>query len=133
MMILNLTQHDPLPGQIKAGVINLLDAERVLLHRILNFEQLPTPTEITARAETIAELAALYDINGDDHIEGRHATQAMIGGAPFLMAPLEAELRARGIEPLYAFAPRVSEEQIQPDGSVKKVNVFRHMGFVSTY
>lgn len=54
----------------------------------------------------------------------------MIGGALWLMAPLAAELRDRGIEPVFAFAVRDTEEQIQPDGSVRKVAVFRHTGFV---
>lgn len=58
------------------------------------------------------------------------AERAMIGGALWLMAPLELALRAVGIEPLYAFSERTSAEQIQIDGSVRKVAVFRHVGFV---
>jgi hypothetical protein len=54
----------------------------------------------------------------------------MIGGAPYLMAPLEVALRAHGITPLYAFSVRESVEQTQPDGSVRKIAVFRHGGFV---
>lgn len=46
------------------------------------------------------------------------------------MAPLETELSARRIEPVYAFSTRESVEQTQADGSVRKVNVFRHTGFV---
>ncbi|MFR4518417.1 MAG: hypothetical protein ACLT40_00460 [Fusobacterium sp.] len=30
---------------------------------------------------------------------------------------------------LYAYSERVSEEVHQPDGTVKKVNVFKHLGF----
>ena len=35
-----------------------------------------------------------------------------------------------GIKPLYAFSVRESVESTEPDGSVIKRNVFRHMGFV---
>lgn len=55
---------------------------------------------------------------------------AMIGGAPYLMAPLERALRRVGVRPVYALSERASEEQVQPDGGTKKVAVFRHAGFV---
>ena len=45
------------------------------------------------------------------------------------MAPLEEALRYRGILPLYAFSRRESREETDPDGSVRKVAVFRHLGF----
>lgn len=56
--------------------------------------------------------------------------RAMIGGAPYLMAPLEIALRDVGIRPLYAFSVRASVEKTRPDGSVEKINVFKHGGFV---
>jgi hypothetical protein len=46
------------------------------------------------------------------------------------MAPLERALKARGIRTLYAFAKRDSIDQVQADGSIKKVQIFRHAGFV---
>jgi hypothetical protein len=54
----------------------------------------------------------------------------MIGGAPYLMAPLERSLRSVGVYPVYAFSVRESVEQTAPDGTVRKTNVFRHAGFV---
>jgi hypothetical protein len=39
-------------------------------------------------------------------------------------------LRAADITPLYAFSVRESVEQALADGSVRKVNVFRHAGFI---
>ena len=54
----------------------------------------------------------------------------MIGGAPFLLPILAEELREVGIDPLLAFSRRDTVEQTQPDGSVRKVAVFRHVGFV---
>lgn len=61
--------------------------------------------------------------------DGQHH-QAMIGGATYLMEALAKALRDCGIRPLYAFSTRVSVEQAMPDGSVRKVNEFRHLGFV---
>ena len=55
----------------------------------------------------------------------------MIGGAPYLMAPLENVLMKNNRVPVYAFSVRESVEQIQSDGSVVKNNIFRHKGFVS--
>jgi hypothetical protein len=54
----------------------------------------------------------------------------MIGGAPYLMGALEKALRECGFTPVYAFSKRESIDQPQPDGSVRKVAVFRHLGFV---
>ena len=54
----------------------------------------------------------------------------MIGGAPFLMSPLESALLNNGIEPVYAFSTRESVEKKLPDGSVQKTNIFKHKGFV---
>ena len=54
----------------------------------------------------------------------------MIGGAPFFMESLATALRREGYCPVYAFSRRESVEQVQADGSVRKVAVFRHLGFV---
>jgi len=116
-MIINLTQHTATPEQTAAGVVPAPDA--AVVSRLLTFEEPPSRDEIVARANALAALAA-----------GVGARAAMIGGAPYLMAPLERALRARGITPLYAFSRRESVEEAQPDGSVRKVAVFRHVGWV---
>ena len=121
MKIVNLTQHAATPAQKSAGVADLPAALRVELQELLQFDSLPTSADISSRADALANLAAQAAPYGD---------MAMIGGAPYLMAPLEWALREKGIQPLYAFSKRESAEQVQPDGSVRKVNVFRHMGFV---
>lgn len=54
----------------------------------------------------------------------------MLGGAPFLMAPLERAFVEAGWRVLYAFSRRESVEEPQPDGSVRKTAVFKHIGFV---
>jgi hypothetical protein len=45
------------------------------------------------------------------------------------MGVLEQSLRQRGIRPAYAFSMRESAEKTLPDGSVQKINVFKHVGF----
>lgn len=122
-MIINLTQHEASRDQIAAGVFDLPAAARAELQSLLTFGELPDRQEIRTRAERIADLAAL-------HAASVSAKRAMIGGALWLMAPLAAALRKRGIEPLFAFSVRETEEQRQADGSVRKVAVFRHAGFV---
>lgn len=119
-MIINLTQHPASAEQLAAGVIDLPGEARSALIALLTFETLPPAAEIASRARVIARLASQ-----DYRCDG-----AMIGGAPFLMAPLEVALKMRGITPLYAFSVRESVEAVQPDGSVRKTAVFRHLGFV---
>ncbi len=128
-MIINLTQHTATPEQVAAGVQDLPPTERAALVALLTFDVLPTRAEIEARAHDLAELACLNGLAGDEG-DDPHPAQAMIGGAPYLMGALEVELRARRIAPVYAFSTRESVEQAQPDGSVRKINVFRHAGFV---
>ena len=136
--ILNLTQHSPTPEQIEAGVTcgDIASYQELAEFRsLLTFDTLPTPVEVRQRAQQIAAYArktsTLVDYGGDSgYVVNERFSFAMIGGAPFLMAPLEEALRRVGIVPLYAFSTRESVEQVQPDGSVRKVAVFRHQGFV---
>ena len=111
-MIANLTQHAASQEQLADGVVDL---GRASLTAMLTFDDLPTRVLIEQRARCIAKLA-----------QEANATHAMIGGAPYLMAQLEIELRRLGIKPLYAFSRRESMEQVQSDGSTRKVAVFRH-------
>ena len=119
--IINLTQHPATAEQLAAGVVDLPAAARASLQNLLTFDHLPTRREVVESAEAIARLAARNTM----------ARAAMIGGAPYLMAPLEQALRELyGIEPVYAFSVRESREEVQPDGSTRKIAVFRHAGFV---
>jgi hypothetical protein len=120
-MILNLTQHQGTPEQ---GVTELPEGAAALVRSALTFEDLPDLETIQARAKLISEIAASQPVTPG---EGK---SAMIGGAPFLMGALEAALRASGIRPVYAFSRRESVDQAQEDGSVRKVAVFRHLGWV---
>ncbi len=136
--MLNATQHKATPGQIAAGVFDLPAPVAGRLHELLTFVRCPDRAEVLARADQIADLvtkmaepaarsAAGPLGNGD---VGAACTDVMIGGALWLMGPLEQALLKRGLQPYYAFSERVSVEQPQPDGSVRKTNEFRHAGFV---
>lgn len=119
MSILNLTQHIATPEQVEQGVLDLSGPQHQELVQLLTFEELPDMEEIVARARLIARLAAKAGAN-----------RAMVGGAPFLMESLTGALQMLGIETLFAFSKRESVDHVQPDGSVKKVAVFRHAGWI---
>ena len=114
MKTLNLTQH---AGTTEQEVIE--PSAKAEIQKLLTFEELPTLKLLLERAEAIAEIASA---------EGAEA--AMIGGAPFFMAPLEAALRRHKIVPLYAFSHREVVEETLPDGAVRKTTVFRHLDYV---
>ena len=116
--MINLTQHAATPDQAEAGVVDMPAATRQALQRLLTFAAIPTAREVAERATAIAEMAG----------ESGHA-EAMIGGAPFLMAALEAALYWQGIKPFYAFSLRECVEISTPNG-VEKRAVFNHRGFV---
>lgn len=128
-MIVNLTQHPASADQIAVGVVDLVGEGLTELKATLTFDTLPDAQEIRGCAERIAELACYNGLSGDEG-DSPMPEQAMIGGALWLMAPLAAALRGRGIEPVFAFSVRETEEQMQADGSTRKVAVFRHAGFV---
>lgn len=117
MKIVNLTQHKATPEQVTAGVVDVEGYDAETLADCLNFEEIPIVDDLSMRAEAIADIG----LQGD---------AAMIGGAPYLMAAIERGLIERGVQPLYAFSKRESIEEPQPDGSIKKTTVFRHLGFV---
>ena len=127
-MIINLTIHPATTAQIEAGVVDLPDHQYHALRALLLFEEIPTQREIAATARKIRLLAEAVVKPGSSH-------QVMLGGAPFLMAALEQELEdpispgGCRFAPVYAFSQRVSEEIATPDGGVRKVSVFRHLGF----
>ena len=128
-MILNLTQHKATPEQIAQGVVDASPEAQLFIAELLTFDEIPSKEDITARAEDLAEFAAMYDLSQDDNSDGVYPSSAMIGGAPFLMSALEKELTNRGVTPLYAFSKRESVEKLE-NGKVVKTNVFKHIGLV---
>lgn len=118
--ILNLTQHPATPEQVDAGVFE--PANKAEVQALLTFDAIPHPRTLHERALALTEIAIRHN-----------AWEVMIGGAPYLMGDLEIALENAGIKPLYSFSQRVSEEVAQPDGSVVKTNVFKHIGFVGEH
>lgn len=132
MKILNLTQHNATAEQRAAGVYDWEQSSLVpghLVRELLTFNDLPTPELIRQRAEQLADIANLHR-NRTDESAAPGAFAVMIGGAPFLMGPLEAALREMDITVLYAFSERVSVDVTGDDGSVTKTSRFVHRGFV---
>ncbi len=119
MKILNLTMHPATPEQKEAGVFDLEGDDLQRLKKLLTFDELPDIEIIVSRAKKIAEIAGKTDIE-----------YAMIGGAPFLMGQLERALDRIKITPLYSFSKRDSVEENQPDGTVRKTSLFKHVGFI---
>ena len=117
--MLNLTQHTATADQLKAGVVEPSATDKQAIQSLLTFDSLPSKAERLACAKKLAEIAA-----------SQGAQMAMVGGAPWFMRDLEDALMERGIQPAYAFSSRVSEEHHLPGGTVKKVQVFKHEGFV---
>jgi hypothetical protein len=114
---LNLTQHAASTEQVSVGVVE--PADKQVVSKLLTFDTAPNGAEMERRAGVLAAMAA-----------STGAPSAMIGGAPYFMAPLEKALKAAGIKPVYSFSTRESVDQPQPDGTVRKVAVFRHTGWV---
>ena len=142
-VIINLTQHDATDDQIKAGVVDLPHPYKEKLKDLLTFDELPTCDEVKARAKAVKEL--VLDVFQDKSSPIRKEVKAMldakddgfkdfniafmVGGAPFLMKPLIDELEKIGY-PVFAFSKRVVDEVKQADGSVRKVTIFKHEGFI---
>ena len=119
MKILNLTQHQATQDQIENGVVDLDATTKGWLVSMLTFDTLPTTEDIEYRASTIARNTRMLGYD-----------KAMIGGALWLMSSLEKHLKINNIQPMYAFSVRESVETISDDGSVKKQNTFKHIGFI---
>lgn len=117
-IILNLTQHKASAAQIKQGVFE--PANKAMVEELLLFTELPTTEDVLRRAKALANLVIKF--------EG-HTGKVMIGGAPYLMGPLEAALKEVGCVPVYAFSNRESIEE-EVEGKLIKRTVFVHKGFV---
>ena len=124
-MIINLTQHAASIEQVASGVRDVPADMRDRLTAALTFGAAPSTRDILTRAASLAQIALEAA-----HALGGTCDDAMIGGAPYLMAPLERALEEVMVQALYSFSVRESVEQAQPDGSVRKIAVFRHVGWV---
>lgn len=118
-MIINLTQHELTEKQLEAGVVEPAPEDKKVIRQLLTFEKIPSVGDIYYRAIKLTDVAKKYS-----------ASSALIGGAPYLMAELELMLKVNGIIPVYSFTRRRVQERKREDGSVEKVTVFEHEGFV---
>tara|TARA_B100001123_G_scaffold408216_1_gene501194 strand:+ start:675 stop:1061 length:387 start_codon:yes stop_codon:yes gene_type:complete len=123
-VILNLTQHKATAEQLEAGVEEPIPVNKQEIQKLLTFESIPTKEVIEERARQLSFIAKGY-------LRSKDAYTVMIGGAPFLMAALEKALRAENLDPVYAFSKRESTEVDDGTGGVRKVAIFRHLGFVT--
>ena len=152
MTILNLTQHNATPEQAKAGVGDPSPSMMGLLtikKEVLVADEELRAQILDARVESILSVLfrQLADLAVDRSIRGTEAAregrlmdawnigreplcQAMVGGAPYLTDRLVRRLKELGVEPVYALSERVSKEVAGPDGTVTKVQVFEHLGFI---
>lgn len=135
-IIINLTQHKMTGDQYQYNGTKLkeliseipeeqADYEKEL-KTLLNFHELPTRDTINLRVMQITEFALNYFMGAGV----QNNRYALIGGAPYLTAPLAEMLKKVGIIPLYAFSKRESVETVQADGSVIKTSVFKHAGYI---
>lgn len=122
--IWNATQHLATTEQKAQGVVDLPEELRKQLTEHLTFEDIPSSEMLRARSiAVVGQIMAAGAKPGDS---------IMLGGAPFLMEELSHTAREVGLITVFAFSRRESAEQVMPDGSIKKVAVFRHLGFVET-
>ena len=117
MKIANITQHVSTDEQRTEGVFDLFPEDRARLTAMLTFDPQYTRKDLEVAAEEIVGLLKEYD-----------CYSAMIGGMPSFMSVLEKALIKAGVAVCYARSERVSIDQVQADGSVRKVATFRHAG-----
>lgn len=117
MCILNLTQHRCTAEQLSDGIENIPSKHAEQLEKLLTF---PSDYDLTMLVNNAKALANLARSLGYEAV--------MVGGMPSFMPILQAEMIKADISVGYARTERVSVDQIQPDGSVKKVSVFKHAG-----
>ena len=117
LLIANCTQHTPTKEQLDEGVINPDCWEQI--KELSSFNEIPSWMDMKERAKKIALL-----------LNKEGFKRCLMGGAPYFMSTLEGVLIDSGIQPLYAFSVRESKEEVLPDGTVRKINFFKHLGFV---
>lgn len=132
--ILNLTQHNATPEQVAQGVVEPSPTNKARIIELLTFDDIPDYAQIAERARELGKIVwdefGIMDDN-DAQSDDKPDCLAMIGGAPYLMPELHFVLATEFYTtPLFAFSKRVSEEKVNPDGSVTKTQVFKHLGFV---
>jgi hypothetical protein len=132
ILAINLTQHELTAEQKEDAYWVRFDSyngtnSNIEIKKLLTFEFQPDTAEIQERAEKLAEIAEGIFLQLDPEEALPHKT--LIGGAPYLMGPLEKELHKRGIQPMYSFSKRVSIETTNEKGIIK-TSTFKHVGWI---
>lgn len=121
--LINLTQH-ALTQEQKDSVDCTIEPKGMDVY--LNFTEMPTAEVINERAYGMFNCLMQMlppDVKPED-------CTVLLGGAPFFMSACERVATEYGFKYCYAFSKRVSEEVKQPDGTVRKVSVFKHEGWI---
>jgi hypothetical protein len=134
MHILNLTQHNPTDEQVAAGVFNFGNQDE--MKRILTVK-IADPLFGIANVSHACANEHLWQLTGglfSDFVlparkEFPEDFAVMVGGFAPLVERVIVRCKQHGIQCLYALTDRVVSEEVQEDGSVKKVAVFKHCGF----
>ena len=125
MKFVNLTQHALTEDQVKSLIDLGFDEDSIQVYpdpytkQKLTFEKLPSMAEVREAAWDLAYSA-----------KAKAATNVMIGGAPYLMRPLEEELEILDITYHYAFTERKTTEKVNEDGTVEKTSIFVFAGWI---
>ena len=154
MRIYNLTQHKLTLEQEMAGAYT--DHNHNLVKQALTFTEMPNQEMIREKVIALLDCVHMalldytqmhYEHTFDDMKDASASDEEaeaagmkaiakaesefaiMLGGAPYLMAPLEGALKECGFRVVYAYSERVGEEHTKPDGSVLKSFTFKHLGF----
>lgn len=122
--MLNLTQHLATEEQLRDGVIEPAPEVKAQIKSLLTFDAsvMTEAGQIDERAKALVALLLKVEPK---------STAAMVGGALYLMPALVRELKAAGIQPYFSYTDRVSTDVHNPDGSVTKTLVFKHLGWVA--
>lgn len=157
MQIINLTQHQPTDEQLAAGVT---PAHRRADHYFNLPASFLATVSVRSQRETLRGRAAYiigdlvtpviaanaqaqlhaggYDCSPVEALDMLRPAVAssgiacLLGGHGALVAELERQLDKLGVMTCHALSERVSEEVKQADGSVRKINTFKHLGFLWT-
>lgn len=121
--MLNLTQHVATAEQLRDGAVEPESDVKAEIQKLLTFDRsvIEHPEQIWNRAKALVSyIKREYPL----------VNQAMVGGALYFMPALVRELKEAGIQPYFSYTDRVSQETHNPDGSVTKTLVFKHLGWV---
>ena len=124
-IILNVTQHPATKEQEENGVIDAPRKYQEELKSLLTFAEIPSQVDLQVRASKLQIMILKIEQDQDLKFDA-----VMIGGAPFFMHTLHKSL-SKNWKVVYAFSQRTTITEKSEDGSVTKVNVFKHVGFVT--